>query len=285
MIDYFIGWITANWFLTAFIVIFGWAIVRMFRRRKIPEKVVKHTQETQKQAQAAGMDVQQNVSGRTANMTYGTAIEGDTNYAGNTGGIEWKLLSSVRLTTRNSSDAVNSRDLDVRKKSSRWSTPAAAWPAGKFLMLMGTPGYDSAKHTIRRGGFFNKLVQMAGDFALDFYISGYFGSEYKSLVNVGEDGVKIDRPALNNFFILTNHQALAEKFLDEATVNTIANWRKAALGFRNEAGVDNFGLLFCSDGVILGCQADMANADEAKKLADFGSALAIKMQETLKSWS
>lgn len=283
MIDNFIGWITANWFLTAFVLIFGWSILSMFRKRKISEKVVKHTQETEEQARAAGMNVEQNVSGRTASVGHGSAIEGDTNYTGTTGGIDWKLVSIVRLTTRGSSNAVNSNDLDVRKRSTRWSTAAAAWPAGKFLMLMATPGYDSAKHTVKRGGFFNKLVQMAGDFALDLYVAGYFGGQYKSLVNVGDDGVKIDRPALNNFFILTNDAARANKFLDDATVHVIANWRKAEQGFRSESNVDNFGVLFCSDGVILACQADMADAGEAKKLAEFGSVLAIKMQETLNS--
>jgi hypothetical protein len=35
--------------------------------------------------------------------------------------------------------------------------------------------------------------------------------------------------------------------------------------------------------VILGCQADMANAQEAKMLAEFGAALAVKMQQTISS--
>lgn len=281
MIEEVLFWIQINWLWIAFYGIFAWVILGFFRKRKLSEKVIKHTQNTQAEAKAMGLNVEQKVSGRTANMGGGLAVEGDTHYAGTTGDIEWKLLSSIKLTDNNNSDAVNSRDLDVRKRNTRWNTVAAAWPKGKFLMLMAAPGYDSTKHAINRGGFFNKLVQVAGDFMLDVYVSGYFGSQYKSLVGIGDDGVKLDRPALNNFLILTNHETLANKFLDEGTVNTIASWRNAQMGFRSESAVDNFGILFCSDGMIFGCQADMADPTEANKLSEFGSALAIKMQQVL----
>lgn len=36
-------------------------------------------------------------------------------------------------------------------------------------------------------------------------------------------------------------------------------------------------LLFCQDGVILSCKADMANGQEARMFADFGSVLSVKM--------
>jgi hypothetical protein len=283
MIDDLLFWIQMNWFWIAFFGIFAWVISGFFRKRKLSEKIVKHTQDTEKEAKDMGVNIEQKVSGRMASMGYGSAVEGDTHYAGTTGGINWKLLSSVQLTDRGTSNSINSRNLDVRKRSTRWNTTEAAWPQGRFLMLMATPGYDSAKHAIKRGGFFNKLTQMAGDFMLDVYVSGYFGSQYKSLVGIGEDGVKLDRPALNKFFILTNHEVLANKFLDDGTVNTIASWRNAQMGFRSESAVDNFGILFCADGMILGCQADMADPKEANKLAEFGSALALKMQQVLKS--
>jgi hypothetical protein len=283
MFNELLYWAQSNFFWLAFIAIFAWVFLGFFRKRKLTEKVVQHTKTTAQEAQQVGLNVQQNVTGRTAATGMGTAVEGETNYTGNTGGIEWNLTSTVRLSRRNSSDRATDQNLDVWRRTSRWKTAAAAWPAGKFLMLMAAPGYNSAKAPVKRGGFFNKIVQMVGDFALDFYVANYFGGEYKKLVNLGDDGVKIERAALNSFFILTNDEALANKFLDEGTVTTIANWRSAQLGFTSEGSVDNFGLLFCPDGVILGCQADMANAQEAKMLAEFGSALAVKMAQTLRA--
>jgi hypothetical protein len=284
MIDELLYWMQSNFFWVAFFAIFAWAFFGFFRKRKLSEKVIQRTKDTEQQAQQAGLKVAQSVTGRTANTGSGTAIEGETNYSGNTGGIEWALTSTVRLTASHSSSSANTRNLDVWRRSTRWRTKAAAWPPGKFLMLMAAPGYDSAKSPAKKGGgFFSKIVQAVGNFALDFYVGGYFGGEYKKLVNLGDDGVKIEQSALKGFFILSNHEALANKFLDEGTITTITNWRKAELGFASEGQVDNFGVLFCEDGVILGCQADMANAQEAKMLAEFGAALAVKMQQTISS--
>ena len=97
-----------------------------------------------------------------------------------------------------------------------WRTDAVKLPAGKFIMLMSTPG-ELKLGNIKRGGFINDLVNKAADAVLDFYVAGYFGSEYKSLVSIGEDGVKIEREQLKDFMILTNIEPLAQKYFDEAT--------------------------------------------------------------------
>lgn len=81
------------------------------------------------------------------------------------------------------------------------------------------------------------------------YVGSYFGSEYRSLVNIGEDGVKIEREPLKDFMILTNIEPLANKYFDEATVTTISYWKKSSQGFTLESKVDQFGLLFSPDGV------------------------------------
>jgi hypothetical protein len=184
---------------------------------------------------------------------------------------------------RDADDRPGRQNTEAWKRSTRWKTESVKFPAGKFLMLMSTPGYDSASKPLKRGGFLNKLVNMAADFALDFYVAGYFGSQYKSLVGLENGSEKIERQLLNDFMILTNHKVLGEKFLDEATTSVIANWKKQNQGFSRERSVDHFGLLFAPDAMVLGCQTNMASADEVKTLSDFACVLAVRMKETLQT--
>ncbi|MBK7649542.1 MAG: hypothetical protein IPJ20_00745 [Flammeovirgaceae bacterium] len=130
---------------------------------------------------------------------------------------------------------------------------------------------------IKRGGFLNKMVNVAAEAVLDVYVGGYFGNEYKSLVNIGEDGVKMKREELKDFMILTNVQPLAEKYFEQTTISVIASWKKTKSGFLQEGKIDQFGLLFSPDGVTLSCMANMDNENEVKIFSDFGSALATKM--------
>ena len=132
---------------------------------------------------------------------------------------------------------------------------------------------------IERGGFINDIIIKTADTVLDLYVGGYFGNEYKPLVNIGDDGVKIERDQLKDFMILTNMEPLAQKYFDEATAATISHWKKNDAGFKDEKKVDQFGLLFSPDGVILTCQTSMSNANEVKAFSDFGAALTIKMQQ------
>jgi hypothetical protein len=121
------------------------------------------------------------------------------------------------------------------------------------------------------------MVNVAADAVLDVYVGGYFGNEYKSLVNIGEDGVKMKREELNDFMILTNVEPLAEKYFDAATVSMIARWKKTEAGFLQEEKIDQFGLLFSPDGVTLSCMANMDSENEVKIFSDFGSVLTTKM--------
>mgnify|MGYP001586162696 FL=1 len=198
-------------------------------------------------------------------------VNGDTDYQGTTGGIEWTLRSSVWLS--------GGRHRSWKRKSA-WRTAAVHLPVGKFILLMSTP-VELKKGPIERGGFMNNLINKASDLAIDLYITGYFGSEYCALVNIGDDGVKLEREALKDFLVLTNHEAVAQTYFDEATTNAIANWKKNNQGFSQEDKVDQFGLLFSPDGVILACQASMNNAEEVKLFSDFGAALVTKMREML----
>jgi hypothetical protein len=239
-----------------------------FKKKKDSLKTNQH-QQVKQQASAVGLQVTSQADGRVSNTG---EIHGDTDYNGTTGEIDWTLKSTVLVGS--SGDDRN----QVWKRKSVWRTQAAKLPAGKFILLMSTPG-EIKLGNIKRGGFINDLVNKAADAVLDIYVAGYFGSEYKSLVSIGEDGVKIEREQLKDFMILTNMEPLAQQYFDEATAATISFWKKSNQGFTREDKVDQFGLLFSPDGVILTCRANMDNASEVKLFSDFGAALTTKMMK------
>lgn len=258
----------------SFLVAFAFLVFNQIKRRKQAALKNGLHQTNQQPAGAASVQITSQADGRVSNSG---EIHGDTNYNGTTGGIEWTLKSTVLVGDITISGGGRNQ---VWKRKSAWRTTAVKLPAGKFIMLMSTPG-EIKTGDIQRGGFLNKLVNIAADAALDIYVAGYFGGEYKSLVGIGEDGVKLEREQLKDFLILTNLEPVAQKYFDEATAATIANWKKSNAGFIREQKVDQFGLLFSPDGVILACQSNMNNADEVKAFSDFGAALTAKMIQVL----
>ncbi len=261
--------ITSNIMTISIVAFIAFMIFGRFRKKK--ENAIKKNIQGQKlmQAQEVGVNVENQADGRVSKSG---EIHGDTNYSGTTGGIDWTLKSSVLVGS--SGEESN----QVWKRKAMWKTNAAQLPSGKFIMLMSTPG-EIKLGTIKRGGFINDLVIKAADAVLDLYVGSYFGSEYKSLVSIGEDGIKIVRDQLKDFMILTNVEPLAQQYFDDATSATISRWKSSNQGFTHENKVDQFGLLFSPDGVILTCQADMSNANEVKLFSDFGAALTTKMMQ------
>jgi hypothetical protein len=225
--------------------------------------------------QPTAVNLNTDVDGNTNTAAY--AEDGVTLFEGNTGGVVW-TLKSIELK-RSAAHSSVSRSTRWKRKSV-WRTSHLTLPAGKFIMIMSTPG-EIKTSEIKRGGYINTLINKAADAVLDLYVSGYFGNEYCKLVGIGDDGVKVEREQLKDFMILTNDAATAEKYFDESTVSTIANWKQSNQAFKRENKVDQFGLLFSPDGVILSCQTNMTTTEEVKAFSDFGSVLSIKMKEIL----
>jgi hypothetical protein len=264
-----IQFLTSNAVAIFFVVFIAFIFLGRSKKKKDDLLKTQRQQDVKQQAGAAGLQVISQADGRVSNTG---EIHGDTDYNGTTGEIDWTLKSTVLVGS--SGDDRN----QVWKRKSVWRTQAAKLPAGKFILLMSTPG-EIKLGNIKRGGFINDLVNKAADAVLDIYVAGYFGSEYKSLVSIGEDGVKIEREQLKDFMILTNIEPLAQHYFDEATAATISFWKKNNQGFTREDKVDQFGLLFSPDGVILTCRANMGNASEVKLFSDFGAALTTKMMK------
>lgn len=203
-------------------------------------------------------------------------VAGTKDHSGTTGAIQWKLISSVwyedigRSTSKALSRSWSSRTI--------WQTDAFKLPPNKFIVLMSTPG-EVKSRDIKHGGFVNKMINKAADAVLDVYVASYFGKEYQSLVSISEDAIKIKRDQLKDFMILTNYEQLAETYFDDATSATIASWKKTDIGFSQEDKVDQFGLLFSPNGVILSCRTNMETETEVKVFSDFGAVLVTKMLE------
>jgi hypothetical protein len=264
-----IQFLTSNAVAVFFVAFLALIFLSRFKKKKDDELKANLQKQVKQQVSAAGLQVAAQPDGRLSDSG---EIQGDTDYRGTTGDIDWALKSTVLVVDRG-----EDRN-QVWKRKSMWRTQAVKLPAGKFILLMSTPG-EIKLGSIKRGGFINDLVNKAADAVLDIYVAGYFGSEYKSLVSIGEDGVKIEREHLKDFMILTNIEPLAQKYFDDATAATISLWKKSNQGFAHEDKVDQFGLLFSPDGVVLTCRANMNNASEVKLFSDFGAALTMKMMQ------
>jgi len=248
--------IASNVITIPLVIIIAFAIFR-FRKRKLTN--VNFHYQKREQTQEADQPIE-------------GEIPGDTDHNGNTGGIDWKLKSTVQ---KGSTGGVGNK---VWRRKSMWRTEAVKLPASKFILIMSITG-ELKLGNIERGGFINDVINRTADTVIDLYVGGYFGNEYKPLVNIGDDGVKIEHDQLKDFMILTNMEPLAQKYFDEATAATISHWKKNDAGFKDEKKVDQFGLLFSPDGVILTCQTSMNNANEVKAFSDFGAALTVKMKQ------
>lgn len=238
-------------------------LVARSRRQKVNALIQEQQQKAAQDASSAGLNITEQ-SG--TNMRAGEVL-GDTSYEGTTGGIAWTLTSSLQRGRKSS----------IYRKSI-WRTNNVTLPDKKFILVVSTSG-DMKIGEIKRGGLMNTLINKAADAMLDFYVMAYFGSEYKTLVNIGEDAVKIQRAALSDFAIITNYPEVAEKFFDDSTVSVIAGWKQGNQGFQREQQVDQFGLLFAPDRMLLACQANMTTPAEVKAFSDFGAVLAVKMKQ------
>ncbi|HLF35606.1 MAG TPA: hypothetical protein VI583_15290 [Cyclobacteriaceae bacterium] len=201
--------------------------------------------------------------------------EGNMQFSGVTGGISWKMDSIIL------SMAFGSKSSQAWKRKSVWKSADIRWPEGKFLMIMSSPKETGLGNFQKTTGVLNKFLQFAIDKMLDLYVGGYFGNEYTALVGVENGGKVISKEGAKDFFMLTNHEGLAEKFLDDATLNAISAWKRQKTGFRQEAQVDLFGVLFAPDAMMVSCQAALREQEEVKMFSDFASAMAVKMKGVL----
>ncbi len=260
--------------ITVFFILasMGWALRAFYRFYIHTRKLMKARMESMTD-EPSNPVMTKTTSGRMQGQPGLPGEEGEKLFEGITGGINWNLKSVILSTGRSQA----SRAWDAK---SVWKTSDIRWPDGKFLMIMSTPSPIKTGN-IKNTGFLNKVIMFAADTAIDIYVSGYFGNEYTKLVGMENFGTIMNNDRLKDFFILTNLGILAEKFLDDASLNAISSWKQHRMGFRQESKVDQFGVLFAPDAMLVSCQAALREPEEVKLFSDFASAMAVKMKAVL----
>jgi len=172
-----------------------------------------------------------------ANIQQVDSFETSTNenYSGTTGAIEWQLQ------TREIFDRAHRRGT-TGSYSTQWTSSTARFPNDKFLMMMSTPGHDNSGPQQQKKGILSSLIDKLAEGALDLYVAGYFGEQYKPLINI-DGGKKISIPELKEFFILTNDEPMAVKFLNPTTIKYITNWMANKPTFKHTWRVNSLGVL------------------------------------------
>jgi hypothetical protein len=267
-----------NLLIIGFVATLAW---NWYKRKKRKDAIALTQKSTREDAAKQGMKMEATATGRVAVQGNREIAEQKQQYSGEIADVPWTLETQTLVGSPSEDEPGTTTITTVWKQSTSWNTKAVSLPEGTFLMCMMTPTKGQAGKKIERGGLLNTLTNWIADFALDVYVSGYFGSRYTSLVNIGDDSIRLDWPELPQSFILTNAPETANAFFDSATKEVIIRWRAEKMGFEQESLVDQFGILFAPDGLTLSCRAFMQNATEARLFAEFGVLLCKKMQQVL----
>lgn len=176
-------------------------------------------------------------------------------------GIAWTLTSSVTVGARDDGSR------SVTGRVTRWECRHVTLPQGQYILMQAHP--KPVKVRPEGGqGFFGRMARKLGDFALDIYISAYFGDGFAELVNLdGSETVAVD--GIPSYFIRSNTPTAARRFLEGPVKDRIRTWKEQAQGFDYEEEVDLLGILVHDKGVTAGCKTSMGSEEEARKLASF----------------
>ena len=251
--------------MVLFITVFVYTYVN--QRKNRAQRLVQQAK-NKTDAQSLNMNVDSSIE---VYRKYDSVTKDD--YSGTTGDIPWTLKSREIYFNNSRRNHGSSW-----KRTTRWNTNVVRMAKGKFFMIMSTPGFDNSKNEVKKTGFFSGITNSLAEFAIDNYVTGYFGHQYASIVNI-DGATVVNIPELKEFFILTNDDAVSKKFLTDVTIKFIVNWMNNKPHFSRDSRVNRWGMLFSQDGITVACQADMVNADEAKVFSDFGASIATLTKE------
>jgi hypothetical protein len=116
------------------------------------------------------------------------------------------------------------------------------------------------------------LARKAASAAFSIYVQGYFGQEYQGRVNLEEASALDAGPG---FAAFSNSPAFAQRLLDAPALELIAAMA-AAERARPGAKQAGFGMLFISEGVVLGTQIALPDAGQIEPLARVGAVLSLR---------
>lgn len=200
--------------------------------------------------------------------------EDDRRFDGQTNGLRWHLSSISKVGGRHKGSSNQMHGKTV------WKTEDVRTAESAFILIM-----DIGKEGIRieknpGDTLLGKLARKAGDMVLDTYVGGWFGDEYKSLVNL-EGSETLEVQGLSDYFILTNTPEVAARCMSGDAVGILRRWRDAEQGFLRGEVAGNAGILLSESGCIVACQGPMSSEGEARRYADFCSSFAAAVKKGL----
>ena len=250
-----------NLFIITIAIFVFFYLIGLVRKKKNKEKYEKNVIELQEEAKRLNIDVSKqppNISAMSYDLSHGMDKNfGDTIYDGTSRNLKWKLVSTVKYTD----DYATTSRKTLYQQTLKWITNDKKLDNNYYVMIMDTP-VEIKSDFNNETGFMNSIKNFVAEKALDFYISNYFGTEYKDLINIS-DGKIIRNNNLKNYLIITNKIELANQILDENFTNLINNWDQRTANLTNSNLMKTPGILFAPDKTIITCQSSVKNAEEA----------------------
>lgn len=186
---------------------------------------------------------------------------------GQEGKISWLLVSDWRKWR---SSRAGSGGTSI-KQHTNWITPDVRVDSGKYFMLMTLPKKIKIPK-INKGGWANAIVNWFAEHFLDLFVSGYFGPEYKELINI-RDGKVYNLGETQRYYVLSNDEYHAEKFINRGLLAFLDEWRDQIF----HDGRPPVGMLVTDKGVIMTTQVALLTEREQTPFVQFSAELCQKI--------
>lgn len=188
------------------------------------------------------------------------AVSGELLFAGQSEGVAWTALVNGPLP------GVVSRSRS-KAQSTRLTFPSLTTAPGTFVLAMTLPPGTSLPATPEPsgGGLLASLAERAMEGMLDLYVSAYFGTEHRALVNVA-GAARPQGPA--DFMVLSTDPAVASRLLDEKGQALLTALRTLDLRDGLTLASGGLGVLITPTGLMVGCQVGLVDLQKLKFVAE-----------------
>jgi hypothetical protein len=188
-------------------------------------------------------------------------------FAGESEGVAWTALVNAPLP----GSASRSRS---KSQSTRITFPSLTTAPGTFVLAMTLPPGTSlpAAPEASGGGLLASLAERAMEGMLDLYVSAYFGTEHRALVNLA-GAARPQGPA--DFMVLSTDPALAARVLDAKGQSLLSALRTLDLRDGVNLASGGLGVLISPTGLTLGCQVGLVDLQKLKFVAERTAQLVV----------
>lgn len=245
------------------------------RKRKISSRV------TEMEYKAASMDMTYSApvssNGDITVMSDGESVtinEGTHTFTGTNNGIPW-VIKSLMLKDVDFESSHARRTMGPQY--TRWSTVKVRSSGGSYIMLMDLRD-KAGKETFSKpqppasGGMFAGIVNKAAGMVLGYFISSYFGNAQAKKISA-EPGHRFYPESAKlgeRYAVFSSDHELAKRILSVGVEEYLLGDNR----FRPSVMIN-------AEGIMCSCPTYMISSDEIKSLAEFGSVLALKIEEAI----